>query len=59
MVKVDVEPDNGVLESFNAGAVPTYLVFKDGVEVERLAPLAVDWWTDDRLRRRIKAALEL
>ena len=58
VVKVDVEPDNGVLEAFEAGGVPTYLVFRDGIEVDRLEPL-IDWRSENRLRQRIEAALAM
>jgi thioredoxin-like negative regulator of GroEL len=57
-VKVNVEEESDTLESFDASAVPTYLVFRDGVEVERLAPRLTDWWTGARLRSRIEAALK-
>lgn len=57
IVKVDVDPEGPVLEDFDASGVPTYLVFRDGVEVDRLAPLMVDWLTEQRLRSRIEAAL--
>jgi thiol-disulfide isomerase/thioredoxin len=59
IVKVDVDPDGPVLEDFDASGVPTYLVFRDGVEVERLAPLMVDWLTEARLRKRIQDALAM
>ena len=57
-VKVDVDPESDTLESFDAKGVPTYLVFRDGVEVGRLAPLMVDWRTRERLLARIEDALE-
>jgi thioredoxin 1 len=58
-VRVDVEPDNGVLEAFDAKGVPSYLVFRDGVAIERLAPKLVDWRTEQRLRKRIESTLAL
>jgi thioredoxin-like negative regulator of GroEL len=58
VVKVDVDPEGPVLTAFEASGVPTYLVFRDGVEVDRLSPLLVDWLTEERLRKRIRAALE-
>ena len=50
VARVDIEPDNPVLEAFGAHGVPTVLVFRDGVEVDRR--------TEERLRKRIEAALE-
>jgi thioredoxin 2 len=57
-VKVDVEPEDGVLEAFDSKGVPTYLVFQNGSEIDRLAPLLTDWRTSQRLRSRIEDALE-
>lgn len=57
IVRVDVEPDNGVLAAFESRGLPTYLIFRDGVEVDRLAPLVIDWMTKERLRRLIQSAL--
>ena len=56
-VKVDVDPESDLLEAFDSKGVPTYLVFRQGVEVDRLAPLLVDWRTEQRLRSRIEDAL--
>ncbi|MBW2724421.1 MAG: thioredoxin family protein [Deltaproteobacteria bacterium] len=56
-VKVDVDPEGDLLEAFDSKGVPTYLVFRHGVEVERLAPLLFDWGTERRLRSRIEDAL--
>ncbi len=58
VVRVDIDPDETLLEKFEADGVPTYLVFRDGVEIDRLEPFLVDWGTESRLRRRIEAALE-
>ncbi len=58
IVKVDVEEDDPVLDAFAADGVPAYIVFRDGVEVDRFEPFLVDWGTEGRLRRRITAALE-
>ena len=57
VVIVVVEAGGGVLAEFDADGVPAYLVFQNGVEVERLAPMLTDWWTEARLRGRIEAAL--
>lgn len=56
-VKVDVDPDGDLLEAFDSKGVPTYLVFRQGVEIDRLAPLLFDWRTEQRLRSRIEDAL--
>lgn len=53
---VTVERDSGVLEAFDAGSVPAYLVFRDGVEVDRLKPRVVGW-VKRRLRSKVEAAL--
>ena len=57
-MKIDVDPEGPVLAAFEASGVPTYLVFRNGVEVDRLSPLLVDWLTEERLRKKIRAALE-
>ncbi len=56
-VTVDVDPEGDLLEAFDSKGVPTYLVFRQGVEVDRLAPLLFDWRTEQRLRSRIEDAL--
>jgi hypothetical protein len=38
-------------------AYPAYLVFRNGIEFERLEPL-IDWRTDGRIRKKIEASLE-
>ena len=57
VVKIDVEPDDGVLEAFGSRGLPTYLVFRDGVEVDRFAPIVLDWKTKERVRSKIERAL--
>ncbi len=53
---VQVDRDGKVLEQFEASGLPTYILFRDGVEIDRLRPLP--WWVEFRMRRMLRAALE-
>ena len=49
-VRVDTAPDRKVLESFGASSLPTYIVFRDGVEVDRLTLNVIPLFLENRLR---------
>jgi thioredoxin-like negative regulator of GroEL len=57
-VKVEVDRQGVVLERFNASSVPAYLVFRDGVEVDRLSVNFLDWFFESRIRRMLDAGLD-
>ncbi len=54
VVKVDVDRDAAVRKAFRVDGIPTYLVYKDGVEVDRLKPSI---FVEARLRGMVEAAL--
>jgi thioredoxin-like negative regulator of GroEL len=56
-VRVDVAPGGGVLERFGASGLPAYLLFRDGVEVDRMRLGFLDWFLKSRLRRMVNGAL--
>ncbi len=55
-----VHADRGgdLLAAFDASGFPTYLVFRDGVEVDRLTLRFVPWFLESRLRRTLERALD-
>ena len=57
VVKVELDREGEVLESFGASGVPAYLVFRDGVEVDRLSLNFLDWFFESRVRRMLEGAL--
>ena len=52
-VQVDASPDGKLLESFGASSLPTYIVFRDGVEVDRLTLNVIPLFLENRLRRMV------
>jgi thioredoxin 1 len=57
VVKVQLDREGAVQESFGVDGIPVYVVFRDGVEVDRLTPNIVDWFLERRLRRMVEGAL--
>ncbi len=57
-VKVDTSQDDGVLATFDSGSYPTYIVFRDGVEVDRLTINFAPWFLESRLRNMVENALD-
>ena len=55
-VKVDLDPDGTAQEQFDASILPAYLVFKDGVEVDRLGITFTAMLIEPRIRRMLDAA---
>ncbi len=55
-----VHADRGgeLLAAFDAQGFPTYLVFREGVEVDRLRLRFVPWFLESRLRRMLEGALD-
>ena len=49
-VKVEVDRDGEVLEHFDTSALPTYLVFRDGVEIDRMTLTFMPLLLESRLR---------
>ncbi|MFQ5515802.1 MAG: thioredoxin family protein [Myxococcota bacterium] len=57
-VKVDVDKDEEVRAEFGIGGIPSYLVFKDGREVDRIRVRQLPFLLKWRIRRMVKTALE-
>ena len=53
-VMVDADRDGQVLESFGASSLPTYIVFRDGVEIDRLTLNVVPLFLEQRLRGMVE-----
>ena len=58
VVKVEVDRKGETLASFDASSLPSYLVFRDGVEVDRIRLRFLDWWLERRIRGMVEGALE-
>ena len=54
-----VHADRGgeLLAAFGARGFPTYLLFRDGVEIDRLTLNFIPWRLEARLRRMLERAL--
>ncbi len=57
-VKVEVDEAQTVLERFGAGGLPTYLLFDDGREVDRMRLVFIDWFLKARIRRMLNSAID-
>ena len=57
VVQVELDREGSVLASFDATAIPAYIVFRDGVEVDRLTLNFLDWFIESRLRGMLEGAL--
>ena len=57
VAKVSTDKDGRILESFEASGYPTYIVFRDGIEVDRLTLSFAPWLIETRLRWMIEGAL--
>lgn len=58
VVRVELDREGHVLASFGASGAPAYLVFRDGVEVDRLTLNFLDWFFESRIRSMLAGALE-
>ena len=57
-VKVDTTKDDSVLASFGSSSYPTYIVYRDGVEVDRLIINFAPWFIEARLRSMVENVLD-
>ena len=57
LVAVDADREGVVLRSFGASSYPTYIVFRDGREVDRLTLNFAPWFIEERLRGMLEGAL--
>jgi thioredoxin-like negative regulator of GroEL len=58
VASVDADREGQVLAAFEASSFPTYLVFRDGKEVDRLRVNFIPWLLESRLRRMLERALD-
>ncbi len=58
VASVDADREGEVLAAFDASSFPTYLVFRDGVEVDRLRLNFIPWRLESRLRGMLERALD-
>ena len=58
VVTIDVDRDSDLLAAFGASGFPTYIVFKDGSEVDRLVLNFVPLFLEGRLRGMIENAID-
>ena len=56
-VLVETERDDGLLDRFDAGSFPAYLVFRDGEEVSRLTLNFASIFLEERLRGMLQEAI--
>jgi thioredoxin-like negative regulator of GroEL len=56
--KVQIDRDGEVQERFGASGLPSYLLFKDGREIDRMRLTFVGWFLEGRIRRMVSAALD-
>ena len=56
VVKVEFDRGDDVLTAFDASGIPVYLLFRDGVEVDRVSGV-IAVFLEARLRRALESAL--
>jgi thioredoxin-like negative regulator of GroEL len=49
-VMVEADRDGEVLAAFDSSSLPTYIVYRDGVEIDRITLGFLDFRLEDRLR---------
>jgi hypothetical protein len=54
--KVHVDKEGQVLERFGASGLPSYLLFRDGKEIDRIR-FRLGWFLETRLGRMVEAGL--
>ena len=57
-VRIDADEEGQLQAAFDSYSFPTYLVFKDGVEVDRLTLNFTEIRLEARLRGMVESALE-
>ncbi len=57
IVKVHVDEEGAVLKAFKSSGIPSYILFKDGKEVDRIGWNPFGWFLGGRVRSMIQGAL--
>jgi thioredoxin-like negative regulator of GroEL len=55
--QVQVDTAGDVLEAFDTSSFPAYIVYRDGVEVDRLRGFT-SWFLETRIERMVERALD-
>jgi len=56
-VKVNTTEDGPTLAAFGSASYPSYIVFRDGVEIDRLTLNFAPWFLEERIRRMVENAI--
>jgi thioredoxin-like negative regulator of GroEL len=56
--KVHIDQDGAIQEKFGASGIPSYILFKNGQEVDRILVSFVGWFLESRVRRMVNGALD-
>ncbi len=56
-VKVHIDEEGQVQQVFNANGLPSYLLFKDGKQVNRIRMTFLGWFLEGRVRSMVNGAL--
>lgn len=51
-LKVNIDRDEAIRERLEIESIPAYVVYRDGVEQDRLG--AIPWWVEWRMRRMLE-----
>ena len=57
-VKVNTGEVDGALEQFGSSTYPAYIIYRDGVAIDRLTINFAPWFIEPRLRGMIESAVE-
>ncbi|MCP4005772.1 MAG: hypothetical protein GY725_16400 [bacterium] len=57
-VMVHLDREGTLSKAFGSSGVPDYIVFRNGVEVDRITLIAIGWLLEPRLRWMIEGAME-
>jgi len=56
--KLEIDREGELLDAFGASRIPTYVIFRDGKELDRVNAGVISWFLEQRLRWLIGAALQ-
>ncbi len=56
-VKVHVDEEGAIQKAFNSSGIPAYILFKNGMEVDRIGWNLFGWFLEGRVRSMVEGAL--